>query len=258
MSSTHSGRLDGKVALVTGSSRGIGAAIASRFAREGARVVLHGRDSAALSRVRDQIHGGGGHVTTTVADVTHFEELEAARSVIERDVGPLDILVANAGASLTPPGPLETLSEQDWRANLDTNLTGTFLTLKAFLPGMKQRRSGAIITLSSAASRRPSQRSPIGYAAAKAGIELLTQVLAIQVGPLGLRANCIAPETILTERNQRQIPANIRPALIDSHPLKRLGTPDDIADAAVFLASDEAAWISGVVLDVAGGFVIVR
>jgi 3-oxoacyl-[acyl-carrier protein] reductase len=258
MNSTHAGRLDGKVALITGSSRGIGAAIARRFASEGARVVLHGRDVAALSQIRDEIHQSGGHVTTAVADVTRFEELEVARSVIDRDLGPIDVLVANAGASITPPGPLEALSEHDWRANLDANLTGTFLTLKAFLPGMKQRRSGAIITLSSAASRRPTQRSPVAYAAAKAGIEALTQVLALQVGPFGLRANCIAPETILTERNQVQIPENIRPALIDSHPLKRLGTPDDIADAAMFLASDEASWISGVVLDVAGGSVIVR
>jgi 3-oxoacyl-[acyl-carrier protein] reductase len=112
--------------------------------------------------------------------------------------------------------------------------------------------------MSSAAARRPSARSPIAYGAAKAGIELFTQALALQAGPFGIRANCIAPETILTEGNERRIPPEIRPAVIDSHPIKRLGTPEDVAEAALFLGSDEAGWISGVVLDVAGGSVTAR
>jgi 3-oxoacyl-[acyl-carrier protein] reductase len=113
------------------------------------------------------------------------------------------------------------------------------------------------MTISSAAARRAHPGSPIPYAAAKAGIQILTQDLAAQVGAYGIRANCIAPETILTERNQQRIPDAHKQALLDMHPIKRLGTPEDVARAALFLASDNAAWITGVVLDVAGGAVLV-
>src|SRR6059058_5003386 len=132
----------------------------------------------------------------------------------------------------------------------------TFLTLKSFLPGMKQRRRGMIITMASAAGRVPDGRAPIPYGAAKAAIALLTQDLAAQAGPYGIRANCIAPETILTERNRELIPAAQQTSWAGIHPLRRLGTPADVAAAAAFLASDAAAWITGVVLDVAGGAVM--
>ncbi|HET8525764.1 MAG TPA: SDR family NAD(P)-dependent oxidoreductase [Actinomycetota bacterium] len=250
--------LKGKVSLVTGSSRGIGAAIAREFAKEGASVAIHGRDRSAIDTVASEIEGTGGHTTRVVADLTSFEEVEAAREQIERDFGPVDILVANAGASLTKPGLLEEVDVEDWRASVDANLTLTFLTIKSFLPGMKARGSGTIITISSAAARRPNPRSPIPYAAAKAGIELMTQDVAAQAGPNGVRANCIAPETILTDENDRVIPDELKPSLIEAHPLRRLGTPEDVARAALFLASDDSSWITGVVLDVAGGAVMVR
>jgi len=249
--------LKGKVALVTGSSRGIGAAIATRFAREGAKVVVHGRDTTAIRSVMEQIEKNGGAAISVVADVTKYADIERIRGEIEKQFGPLDILVANAGASLTPPGPLEEIPEEGWRASIDGNLTATFLTIKSFLPGMKRRRSGNIITISSAAARRPYPQSPIPYAAAKAGIQVLTRVLAAQAGPDGIRVNCIAPETILTERNDARIPDQQKKALLDMHPLKRLGTPEDVASAALYLASDESGWITGVVLDVAGGSVMV-
>jgi 3-oxoacyl-[acyl-carrier protein] reductase len=155
------------------------------------------------------------------------------------------------------PGPLEDISEEAWHSSVDGSLTATFLTIKSFLPGMKQRRAGNILTISSAAARRPHPQSPVPYAAAKAGIEMLTQHLAAQVGPAGIRVNCIAPETILTERNIERIPDAQKQALIDNHPIRRLGTPEDIARAALFLVSDDAAWITGVVLDVSGGAVMV-
>jgi 3-oxoacyl-[acyl-carrier protein] reductase len=248
--------LEDRVALVTGSSRGIGAAIAMEFARSGARVVVHGRDRDALREVEASIQNGGGQAMSVTADITDFDAIEAMRLGIEEHFGPVDILVANAGGNFTPPALLEDIPEDGWRATIDGNLLGTFLTLKSFLPGMKQRRNGAIITISSAAGRRPHSHSPIAYAAAKAGIALLTQDVAAQVGPYGIRANCIAPETILTERNRRLIPAAQQRDLVDLHPLKRLGTPEDVANAAVFLASDGASWITGVVFDVAGGAVM--
>lgn len=246
-----------KIVLVTGSSRGIGAAIAREFGRSGARVVVHGRDEGALRETEATIHHDGGKAMSVAADVTRFEEIEAMRLAVEDRFGPVDILVANAGGSFTPPALLEDIPEDGWRATIDGNLLATFLTLKSFLPGMKERRSGTIITISSTAGRRPHAQSPIPYAAAKAGIALMTQDVAAHVGPFGIRANCIAPETILTERNRERIPLAQQKALIDMHPLKRLGTPQDVANAAVFLASDNAAWITGVVFDVAGGAVMI-
>jgi 3-oxoacyl-[acyl-carrier protein] reductase len=267
--------LAGKVALITGSSRGIGAAIAREFAKEGAAVALHGRDRAALAAVerailrevhsrnsesdtgRDLQHRGREpRVVQTTGDVTNFADIEAMRAEIEQSLGPVDILVTNAGGSLTRPGLLETIPEDGWHASINANLTATFLTIKSFLPGMKARKSGVIITMSSAAARRPHPQSPIPYAAAKAGILMMTQHLAAQVGPDGIRVNCLAPETILTERNEQQIPEEQKTMLVGMHPIRRLGTPDDVARAAVYLASADAAWITGVILDISGGAVM--
>jgi 3-oxoacyl-[acyl-carrier protein] reductase len=248
--------LSGQVAVVTGSSRGIGAAIALRLAGAGARVAIHGRDPAALEAVRTRIAGAGADVVAVTAELSDASAIEAMRDEIESRLGPVDILVANAGGSPVRPGPVEEISAEDWDASLRMNLTTTFLTIRAFLPGMKQRGRGAIITMSSAAARRPSPMSPIAYAAAKAAIELLSKDVAAQAGPYGVRVNCIAPETIMTEGNESAIPGQIRQSLIDNHPLRRLGTPEDVADAALFLAADTSSWISGVVLDVAGGSVL--
>ena len=249
--------LKNKVALVTGSSRGIGAAIARLFAQEGAKVVVHGRDSAALSTVRSDMERAGGTAIHVVADITKFAEVEEMRRYVEQEFGPIEILVANAGGSFTMPGPLEETSEEGWHASVNGNLTATFLTLKSVLPGMKQRKSGAIVTISSSAGRRPHPQSPIPYSAAKAGIQILTQDVAAQAGPYGIRVNCIAPETILTERNRQRIPEAQQNAIVDMHPIRRLGTPEDVARAALYLVSDDAAWITGVILDVAGGAVMV-
>jgi 3-oxoacyl-[acyl-carrier protein] reductase len=211
---------------------------------------------AAVSAVKGSIVRAGGSAIEVFGDVTRFDQVEAMRSQIENTLGPIGILVANAGGGYTMPGPIEETSEDGWRASVDGNLTATFLTIKSILPGMKQRKAGSIITISSAAGRRAHPQSPIPYSAAKAGIQILTQDVAAQAGPYGIRVNCIAPETILTERNQQRMLEAQQKALADQHPLKRLGTPEDVARAALFLVSEDAQWITGMVLDVAGGAVM--
>jgi 3-oxoacyl-[acyl-carrier protein] reductase len=251
------GDLQDRVVLVTGSSRGIGAAIAAAFAEVGARVVLHGRDQAALAAERDRIEGLGGRALAVTGDVTRAADLDRMREQISATYGPVDVLVANAGSTGSRPMPIEEITEADWRADVDRNLTATFLTVKCFLPEMKRRGSGSIITVSSASGRRASAHTLVAYGAAKAGVQIFTQDLAAQVGPAGIRANCLAPETILTENNLAWIPAEQRDRLADMHPVRRLGTPQDVARAALFLASEQSGWISGVVLDIAGGAILV-
>jgi len=254
MQTTNTTDLTGRVALVTGSSRGIGAAIAETFAAAGADVVLHGRSETALADVRERI---GGDPLVVTGDVTVAADLDRMHDQVRERHGRVDVLVANAGNTTSRPKPIEDITEESWRADIDQNLTSTFLTVRRFLPDMKQRRAGAIITLSSAAGRKPSERTIVAYAVAKAGVQIFTQDLAAQVGPFGIRANCIAPETIMTETNQGWIPADTQRMLAEAHPLRRLGTPDDVAATALFLASDTSSWITGVIIDVAGGAVLV-
>jgi 3-oxoacyl-[acyl-carrier protein] reductase len=253
---TRLSNLDGKVALVTGSSRGIGASIARVLAEHGAAVAVHGRDASALERVRAEIERSGGNTIAVSAELTAYDGIEEMRLRIERELGAVDILITNAGGAVTPPVPFEEISEESWRASIDHNLLATFLTLKSFLPGMKARKAGNIVTMSSAAARRAHEMSPVAYSAAKAGIQILTQHLAKQVGAFGIRVNCIAPEAILTDRNDERMPPEVQRKLAEEHPLRRLGTPNDVAQAALFLASDDSAWITGIVLDVAGGAVM--
>jgi 3-oxoacyl-[acyl-carrier protein] reductase len=158
--------LKDRVALVTGSSRGIGGGIARLFAEHGAKVALHGRDVGALAGMREEIERAGGRAIHVVADMTKFAEIEAMRQQIEDQLGPVDILIANAGRNYTMPGPFEETSEEGWQASINGNLTATFLTMKSFLPGMKQRRRGAVVTISSAAARRahPGSLLPAGGA----------------------------------------------------------------------------------------------
>ncbi len=249
--------LKDRIVLVTGSSRGIGAAIAKLFANHRAKEVLHGRVEEALVRIEAEIKKDDGQAMHVRADVTRFGEIEAARSAIENKFGPVDILVANAGGSFTKPAPFDELPEEGWHASVEGNLTATFLTIKSFLPGMKERKAGNIITISSAAARHVTGRSPVPYSAAKAGIEIMTQQLAAEVGPFGIRVNCIAPEMIFTEKHREKIPPEHLKGIVEYHPLKRLGEMRDVADAALFLASDNSSWITGVILDVAGGAVMV-
>ncbi|GAB3807257.1 SDR family oxidoreductase [Humibacter antri] len=256
MSEEHVEELAGRVALVTGSSRGIGAEIARELARRGAAVAVHGRDATAAAAVAADIRRGGTAITVT-GDVTSSEDLGRIRDQVEDALGPVDLLVANAGGGHAPAGPIEDIAEEAWRSAIDQNLLATFLTLKCFLPGMKQRHRGCIITLGSSAGRRANDRAPAGYSAAKAGIALLTQQVAAQAGPYGIRANCLAPETILTDAMRTRIPLDVQEKMAGFHPLRRLGTPNDVAATAAFLASDQSAWITGAVVDITGGAVLI-
>ncbi len=253
-----SNELSDRHALVTGASRGIGRVIASHLASHGAKVSVHGRDTAALAQVCAEIAQEGGSCRPVAGDLTDPDQVAGLVWDAEDGLGGIDVLVANAGGSPSRPQPVEEMRDEDFLAAVDLNLVATFRLVKAVLPGMKERGRGSIITVSSAAARRPSAHSPIAYAAAKAGVELLSKDVALQAGPHGVRANCVAPETIITERTGQQIPQEVQERLIGEHPLQRLGTPLDVAEAVLFLAGDRSAWVTGVVLDVAGGAVITQ
>jgi 3-oxoacyl-[acyl-carrier protein] reductase len=245
-------------ALVTGASRGIGRVIARHLAAHGARVSVHGRDTGALAEVCREIEGDGGTCQAVAAELTDPDGIVGLVRESEEGFGGIDVLVANAGGSPTRPQPVEEMRDEDFVAAVELNLVATYRLVVAVLPGMKARGRGSIVTMSSAAARRPTPHSPIAYAAAKAGVELFTKDVALQAGPHGVRANCVAPETILTERTHQEIPQNVQEQLVGQHPIRRLGTPLDVAEAVLYLAGDRSAWVTGVVLDVAGGAVITQ
>ena len=248
--------LAGKVAVVTGGSGGIGAATCRLLAANGARVAVNGRARTRIQAVVDAIREGGGEAVGVDGDCTDPAAVERLRQVVERELGPAEVLAAFVGGGRGRPGPVADVPQEDWQSTLDGSLTATFLTLKSFLPGMIQRGRGAIVTMASSAARLPGLGAPAPYMAAKAGVVMLTRQVASEAGPHGVRANCLAPHTILTEQIERVAPQEWRERMAAAVPLRRLGTPEDVAQAAVFLASDSAAWLTGVTLDVAGGYVM--
>ena len=233
--------LEGKLALVTGASRGIGRAIAAELARAGASVVVGYRSGAEEAEALATEIGG----RAVQADVADPEQ--AARLVEE--AGDLDILVNNAG--LTRDGLILRMSDEDWRRVLDTNLGGVFHTCRAAARGMMKKRRGAIVNLTSVVGLHgnPGQTN---YAASKAGIVGFTKSLAKEMASRGVRANAVAPgyiQTALTE----VLPDEVQQAILANTPLGRLGTPEDVAGAVRFLCSDEASFVTGEVLLVDGG-----
>jgi 3-oxoacyl-[acyl-carrier protein] reductase len=241
--------------VVTGGSRALGAATAIAFAENGARVVVNGRDQAAIADVVAAIRWDGGTAIGVAADVTQPDQLVALRETTERELGPADILIACAGGAGLP-SPSESLTLERWREVLDVDLTSTFATLRTFLPGMLERGRGSIVTMASASARQPSL-SNVAYAAAKAGVIALTRHLARELGPRGIRVNCIAPSAVVNERMHAAMTDDAITALGKDFPLGRVGEPADVAEAALYLASDSASWVTGVVLDVAGGKIMV-
>jgi 3-oxoacyl-[acyl-carrier protein] reductase len=247
--------LAGKVAVVTGGSRGIGAATARALADSGSRVAVVGRDPAAIAATVESITNGGGTAIGVEADVTSEEAIAGLVGAVEAQLGPTDILATFAGGNGMPVSTDRETGDH-WRAVLDSDLTSTFLTISAFLPGMIARHSGTIVTMSSAAARQAA-KSSAAYAAAKAGVIALTRHLAGEFGKDGIRVNCLAPYAVESDRMRAWMSAEDRTALGATFPLGRIGQPDDVAAAALFLASSASGWITGVTIDVAGGKVMV-
>jgi len=233
--------LDGKTALVTGGSRGIGRAIALELGRAGAKVFLSyrtGRDEA--EQVATEI--GGQAVEADVSDAA------SARALVEA-AGELDILVNNAG--LTRDGVLARMSDDDWRAVIDTNLSSVFYTCRAAARPMMKRRAGAIVNLSSIVGVHGNW-GQTNYAASKAGIIGFTKSLARELGSRNVRANVVAPGYVRT-RLTDVLPEEATKTMLDATPLGRLGDPEDVAGAVRFLCADEARFVTGAVLLVDGG-----
>jgi 3-oxoacyl-[acyl-carrier protein] reductase len=248
--------LAGRVAVVTGGSGGIGAVTCLLLAANGAKVAVNGRDQARIDPVVDAIRAGGGQAIGVAADCTDPAAVERLRQEVERQLGPAEVLAAFVGGGQAMPGPVADVTEEDWRSTVDGSLTATFLTLKSFLPGMLQRSRGAIVTMASSAARLPGLGAPAPYVAAKAAVVMLTRQVAVEAARYGVRVNCLAPHTVLTEHVQQRAPAEWQQKMAAAVPLGRLGTPEDVALAVLFLASDSAAWLTGVTLDVAGGYVM--
>jgi 3-oxoacyl-[acyl-carrier protein] reductase len=250
----HYPDLAGRVALVTGGSRGIGAATCRALANNGVKVAVNGRDMAAIEAVVAEITAGGGTATAAPGDVTDEAAVARIRDAVTQALGPVDILAVFAGGQGSPV-PTAKLGPDQWRAVIDSELTSTYLTVNAFLPDMIERARGVIITMSSSAGRQPSQANA-AYAAAKAGVAMFSRHVAKEVGRHGVRVNCVAPSAVLNERMQRFMSVEQLNELADEFPLGRIGRPDDIAQAVLFLASSASSWVTGVTLDVTGGRVI--
>ncbi|MEU5727014.1 SDR family NAD(P)-dependent oxidoreductase [Micromonospora sp. NPDC047738] len=246
--------LTGRVALVTGGSRGIGAATCRALAANGVRVAVNGRDEAALAGVVAGIASDGGQAIAVPGDVTDATTVRRVREKVEAAFGPVDILATIAGGQGRPV-PTVALDAQQWRATVESELTSTFLAVHEVLPGMVRQRRGAIITMASSAGRQPSQANA-AYAAAKAGVVMFTRHLANEVGQHAVRVNCLAPSAVRNDRMEQAMSTQQLDELARQFPLGRIGEPDDVAEAVLFLASDASSWITGVTLDLTGGRVI--
>lgn len=247
--------LSDKVVIVTGGSRGIGAATGMAFARNCSRVVVVGRDETALASTVERIVEVGGTALGMRADCTSDADLTALKERVMHEFGRVDILAAFAGGNGMPVASSAETGKH-WREVMESDLTSAFLTVSTFLPIMIEQHSGTIMTMSSAAARQPA-KSSAAYAAAKAGVIALTRHLAMEFGHEGIRVNCLAPSAIENDRMRTWVSDADRISLGAAFPLGRLGQPDDIAAAALFLGSSASSWITGTTLDIAGGKVMV-
>jgi glucose 1-dehydrogenase len=243
--------LGGKTAVVTGAAGGIGRAIAANLAAAGAAVALLDREAAAAEGLAAELAAKGARTLAIGCDTTDESSVGAAAEAVAARLGPADILVNNAG--ILRPGPLATLSRAEWDQLLAVNLTGYLLCAQAFGRGMIERRSGALVHIASIAASNPQPRSG-AYSPSKAAVAMLSRQLALEWGPEGVRSNVVSPGMIRTPMSESfyQDPdiAARRAAML---PLRRVGTPQDIADAVTWLASPRAAYVTGAEILVDGG-----
>lgn len=245
-----SGLLEGKSAIITGSSRGIGRAIAKCYAENGARLIIHGTREEALLELKSELNALGAECEYVAGDIGSPDTAaRLAEKCLERYKS-IDILVNNAG--INSRKSFEELSFEDWDNMLRTNLTSAFYTCKAVLPSMLEQGSGVIINMSSSAGKTAHPNAAISYGVSKAGINSLTQKLAYDYAAKGIRVNAICPGPIETDMS-KQWTEEYREKVYSSIPMHRLGTGADVANVAVFLASDMAAFICGESVNVNGG-----
>ena len=238
-------RLESKVAVITGAARGIGAATARRFVEEGARVVVWDREPPAAGVLPER------NARFAPVDVTDRAAVDAATQDAIAQEGAVDILINNAG--IIRDGFASMLSLDEWESVLRVNLTGTFLPCRSLIPHLRERRRGRIINTASTSAF--GNRGQSNYAASKAGVIGLTRTLALELGRDGITVNCVAPGTIDTEMFAR-VPEKVREKFLARIPLGRLGRPDDVAALHAFLASEDAAYITGQTLICDGGLTL--
>lgn len=243
-------KLKGRVSIVTGGVRGIGKAIALTLIREGVKVAIVDFDKEGAIALKDEIEKNRGEAIAIPCDISKSSEVKSMVDQVKKAFDRIDILVNNAG--IIRRGTIETVTEEDWDRVIEVNLKGTFNCSKAVVETMKQQRYGKIVNVSSIAGKIGDITSAPGYGPSKAGIDALTKTLARQLAPYGINVNGVAPHAIETEMSA-QWSEERRKEIIASIPLGRLGKPEDVAEAVLFLASDEASFITGEILDVNGG-----
>lgn len=243
--------LKDKVAVVTGSSRGIGAAIAKLLASHGAKVVVnYTANKEAGQKVVAEIVAAGGRAMLARADVTVRADVEGMVRAVESELGPIDILVNNANMSF-PIVPFVEYRWEDFERKVTTEMKASFFTCQAVAPGMVQRRSGSIVNVSSGLSRVPGPGF-IAHSSAKSALDAFSKSLALELGPHGVRVNVVAPGLTLTDATSDQ-PKAMHDAIAAHTPLRRLAEPDDVAGAVLFFCIDESRHVTGAYLPVCGG-----
>ncbi len=243
-------KLKDRVAIITGAARGIGKAIALTFVRDGAKVALVDIDAKQLEALTNEIEERKGKSIFVVCDITKSPEVQAMVTRVKKAFGRIDILVNNAG--IIRRGTIDTVTEEDWDRVIEVNLKGTFNCCKAAFETMKQQRYGKIVSISSISGKLGDITSAPGYGPSKAGIDALAKTLAKQLAPYGINVNVVSPHAIETEMSA-QWSEEKRKEIISSIPLGRLGKPEEVAEAVLFLASESASFITGEILDVNGG-----